>query len=149
MAAQYRFEIRAQIVCWLAFIMRSSGAVVWLACRTAVALQLVQPVTRQPKPITSAQIHRKACRRSASLAAAAVVALLPFRASAAEGSCKTKPGALYAVRTCARYGVQGDGRLAGCLPSENCVSSSAIKSPAQFDAPWLFSPATRDADKAF
>ena len=56
---------------------------------------------------------------------------------------------LYAVRTCARYGVQGDGRLAGCLPSENCVSSSAIKSPAQFDAPWLFSPATRDADRAF
>ena len=44
---------------------------------------------------------------------------------------------------------QQDGRLAGCLPSENCVSSSAIKSPAQFDAPWLFSPATRDADKAF
>ena len=75
------------------------------------------------------------------------MALLPFGASAAE--CKTKPGALYAVRTCARYGVQGDGRLAGCLPSENCVSSSAIKSPAQFDAPWLFSPATRDADKAF
>ena len=84
-----------------------------------------------------------------AVAAAAVVALLPFRASAAESSCRTKPGALYAVRTCARYGVQGDGRLAGCLPSENCVSSSAIKSPAQFDAPWLFSPATRDADKAF
>ena len=82
-----------------------------------------------------------------AVAAAAVVALLPFGASAAE--CKTKPGALYAVRTCARYGIQKDGRLAGCLPSENCVSSSAIKSPAQFDAPWLFSPATRDADKAF
>ena len=81
--------------------------------------------------------------------AAVVAALLPFQALAAEGQCRTKPGALYAVRTCARYGVQGDGRLAGCLPSENCVSSSAIKSPAQFDAPWLFSPATRDADKAF
>ena len=95
-------------------------------------------------------MHRKVCRRSVgAVAAAAVVALLPFRASAAESSCRTKPGALYAVRTCARYGVQGDGRLAGCLPSENCVSSSAIKSPAQFDAPWLFSPATRDADKAF
>ena len=84
-----------------------------------------------------------------AVAAAAVAALLPFQALAADGQCRTKPGALYAVRTCARYGVQQDGRLAGCLPSENCVSSSAIKSPAQFDAPWLFSPATRDADKAF
>ena len=94
-------------------------------------------------------MHRKACRRSAGLAAAAVAALLPFQALAADGQCRTKPGALYAERYCARYGIQKDGRLAGCLPSENCVSSSAIKSPAQFDAPWLFSPATRDADKAF
>ena len=136
--------------------MRSSAVVVWLACRAAVALGLVQPVTRQPATIVAsrsggtnrAQIYRKVCRRSAgAVAAAACITLLPFRAGAAE--CKTKPGALYAVRTCARYGVQGDGRLAGCLPSENCVSSSAIKSPAQFDAPWLFSPATRDADRAF
>ena len=84
-----------------------------------------------------------------AVAAAAVAALLPFQALAADGQCRTKPGALYAERYCARYGIQKDGRLAGCLPSENCVSSSAIKSPAQFDAPWLFSPATRDADKAF
>ena len=137
--------------------MRSSAAVVWLACRAAMALQLVQPVTRQPSSLVTsrsdgisvAQIHRKACRGSAAVAAAAVAALLPFQALAAEGQCRTKPGALYAVRKCARYGIQSDGRLAGCLPSENCVSSSAIKSPAQFDAPWLFSPATRDADKAF
>ena len=86
-------------------------------------------------------------RRAAGVSALALALIMPSTAQAAE--CKTKPGALYAVRTCARYGVQGDGRLAGCLPSENCVSSSAIKSPAQFDAPWLFSPATRDADKAF
>ena len=85
-----------------------------------------------------------ACRR----AAAALSARAAINRTSGD-ECKTKPGALYAVRTCARYGVQGDGRLAGCLPSENCVSSSAIKSPAQFDAPWLFSPATRDADKAF
>ena len=86
-------------------------------------------------------------RRAAGVSALTLALIMPSTAQAAE--CKTKPGALYAVRTCARYGVQGDGRLAGCLPSENCVSSSAIKSPAQFDAPWLFSPATRDADKAF
>ena len=86
-------------------------------------------------------------RRAAGVSALALALIMPSTAQAAE--CKTKPGALYAVRTCARYGVQGDGRLAGCLPSENCVSSSAIKSPAQFDAPWLFSPATRDADRAF
>ena len=86
-------------------------------------------------------------RRAAGVSALALALIMPSTAQAAE--CKTKPGALYAVRTCARYGVQGDGRLVGCLPSENCVSSSAIKSPAQFDAPWLFSPATRDADKAF
>ena len=86
-------------------------------------------------------------RRAAGVVSAALALIMPSTAQAAE--CKTKPGALYAVRTCARYGVQGDGRLAGCLPSENCVSSSAIKSPAQFDAPWLFSPATRDADRAF
>ena len=86
-------------------------------------------------------------RRAVGVSALALALIMPSTAQAAE--CKTKPGALYAVRTCARYGVQGDGRLAGCLPSENCVSSSAIKSPAQFDAPWLFSPATRDADKAF
>ena len=151
--------------------MRSSAVVVWLACRAAVALGLVQPVTRQPATIVASrragitlaqrqcssdgtslsQRHRLDCRRSllGATAAAAVVALLPCRASAAEGSCRTKPGALYAERTCERYGIQKDGRLAGCLPSENCVSSSAIKSPAQFDAPWLFSPATRDADRAF
>ena len=150
--------------------MRSSAVVVWLACRAAVALQLVQPVTRQPSSLVARRsdaIHRATtgelrelglCKRLlGATAAAAVVALLPCRASAAGPpidartgrECRTKPGALYAVRTCARYGVQGDGRLAGCLPSENCVSSSAIKSPAQFDAPWLFSPATRDADKAF
>ena len=86
-------------------------------------------------------------RRAAGVSALALALIMPSTAQAAE--CKTKPGALYAVRTCARYGVQQDGRLAGCLPSENCVSSSAIKSPAQFDAPWLFSPATRDADRAF
>ena len=86
-------------------------------------------------------------RRAAGVSALALALIMPSTAQAAE--CKTKPGALYAVRTGARYGVQGDGRLAGCLPSENCVSSSAIKSPAQFDAPWLFSPATRDADRAF
>ena len=86
-------------------------------------------------------------RRAAGVSALTLALIMPSTAQAAE--CKTKPGALYAVRTCARYGVQGDGRLAGCLPSENCVSSSAIKSPAQFDAPWLFSPATRDADRAF
>ena len=86
-------------------------------------------------------------RRAAGVSALALALIMPSTAQAAE--CKTKPGALYAVRTCAKYGVRGDGRLAGCLPSENCVSSSAIKSPAQFDAPWLFSPATRDADRAF
>ena len=140
--------------------MRSSAVVVWLACRAAVALALVQPVTRQHSSLvarrsdaipraTTGELRELGLlkRLLGATAAAAVVALLPFGASAAE--CKTKPGALYAVRTCARYGVQGDGRLAGCLPSENCVSSSAIKSPAQFDAPWLFSPATRDADRAF
>lgn len=93
-----------------------------------------------------------------AVSAAAAVALLPFHASAAGSAsrsdqgltqCRSKPGAVFAVRTCRRYGLQSDGRLAGCLPSENCVSSSAIKSPAQFDAPWLFAPSTRDADAAF
>jgi uncharacterized protein (DUF1499 family) len=151
--------------------MRMTHVVILAACRAVVTIALWQPVTRQPATIVASrrgitlaqrqcssdgtslsQRHRLDCRRSllGATAAAAVVALLPFRASAASAAeCKTKPGALYAVRTCARYGIQKDGRLAGCLPSENCVSSSAIKSPAQFDAPWLFSPATRDADKAF
>jgi len=114
-------------------------------------------VTRQPSSLVASRSDanpRGIKRLLGATAAAAVVALLPFRAAAVVDArtgaeCRTKPGALFAVRNCARYGIQKDGRLAGCLPSENCVSSSAIKSPAQFDAPWLFSPATRDADKAF
>ena len=134
--------------------MRTTPVAVLLACHAA---GLVQPVTRQPSsPIASrSDANPRGLKRLlGASAAAAVVALLPFRAAAVVDArtgaeCRTKPGALFAVRNCARYGIQKDGRLAACLPSENCVSSSAIKSPAQFDAPWLFSPATRDADKAF
>jgi uncharacterized protein (DUF1499 family) len=131
-------------------------AVVWLACRFAVTTALTPPQLAAPRVASSSRITTALASRSRAddaqhtLRRRAALGLAAFCAAPAFAvECKTKPGALYAVRTCARYGVQGDGRLAGCLPSENCVSSSAIKSPAQFDAPWLFSPATRDADRAF
>ena len=54
--------------------MRGRVVVVLAACRTAVALALLLPLTRQPSPIVArrsdsippAQSFRKACRRSAS-----------------------------------------------------------------------------------
>ena len=137
-------------------MMLRRDAVVWLVCWFAVATALTPPQLAAPRVASSSRITTALASRSRAddaqhtLRRRAALGLAAFCAAPAFAvECKTKPGALYAVRTCARYGVQGDGRLAGCLPSENCVSSSAIKSPAQFDAPWLFSPATRDADRAF
>ena len=138
-----------------AAILLGSAALVPHKCtRQRLQPARAEQLLRRTAGVSALTRAEPSLRRAAGTAAAALALVLPSTAQAKESTdaqrlCRTKPGALYAVRTCARYGVQGDGRLAGCLPSENCVSSSAIKSPAQFDAPWLFSPATRDADRAF
>lgn len=41
------------------------------------------------------------------------------------------------------------GRLYPCRGNENCVSSSSIKSPAQFSPPWNYGPETTDVSIAF
>ncbi|KAH8064755.1 hypothetical protein JL722_1636 [Aureococcus anophagefferens] len=64
------------------------------------------------------------------------------------GECRRETNALYSTRTCLKYGRDKDGRLRSCLPSENCVSTSAVKSPAQF-SPWAYTPTTSDAKVAF
>ena len=65
------------------------------------------------------------------------------------GECRRETNALYSTRTCLKYGRDKDGRLRSCLPSENCVSTSAVKSPAQFSPPWAYTPTTSDAKVAF
>ncbi|KAJ8601741.1 hypothetical protein CTAYLR_006758 [Chrysophaeum taylorii] len=55
----------------------------------------------------------------------------------AAGPCRTETSALFKTRTCVRTGIQ-DGRLLSCTPSENCVATSAVKSPSQFGPPWTY-----------
>lgn len=61
--------------------------------------------------------------------------------------CTSETNTLYARRTCVRFGLQ-ENRLLSCLPSENCVSTSAVTSPSQFGPPWSYSPATNDVGEA-
>lgn len=70
-------------------------------------------------------------------------------ADASAAACRTQTNPLFSRRTCVRTGLQEDGRLLACMPSENCVSTSAIKSPAQFGPPWSYSPVTNNATQAF
>ncbi|KAG5176031.1 hypothetical protein JKP88DRAFT_155378, partial [Tribonema minus] len=51
--------------------------------------------------------------------------------------------------TCTRVGLARDGRLPPCRSSENCVSSSSVRSPAKFSAPWNYATETSDAKVAF
>ena len=95
-----------------------------------------------------------AARRAAAASFAFALALSPPAPAVAAaplklGECRTSTSALYSTRTCLKFGTDKDGRLRSCLPSENCVSTSAIKSPAQFSAPWAYSPRTSDAKVAF
>ncbi|KAH8044371.1 hypothetical protein JL721_12873 [Aureococcus anophagefferens] len=71
------------------------------------------------------------------------------RRAAAARRVPAETNALYSTRTCLKYGRDKDGRLRSCLPSENCVSTSAVKSPAQFSPPWAYTPTTSDAKVAF
>ena len=117
--------------------MRSSTVVVWLACRAAVALALVQPVTRQHSSLvarrsdaipraTTGELRELGLlkRLLGAVAAAAVVALLPLRASAA-GDCRTKPGALCAALAGAQSIVDANssGRWVGGTPAPSRVEA--------------------------
>ena len=65
---------------------------------------------------------------------------VPNAASATAGSitsqagrrCKTDSNPAVTVVTCLGFGLQRDGRLAGCAADEACISSSAVNNPSKF-----------------
>mmetsp|Transcript_27089 Transcript_27089/g.93543 ORF Transcript_27089/g.93543 Transcript_27089/m.93543 type:complete len:186 (-) Transcript_27089:27-584(-) len=66
------------------------------------------------------------------------------------GACRDTGTPLLLTRTCMKFGLKAkDERLMACTPTQNCVSTSAVKSPSQFGAPWSYSPETANADRAF
>ena len=76
-----------------------------------------------------------------------IIGMIPVAVVAADEECPTTNNGLFKSRRCERFGLDSDGRLLSCLPSENCVSTSAISVPSQYGAPWSFG--SRDPKDAF
>ncbi|CAM9515886.1 unnamed protein product [Chrysoparadoxa australica] len=51
--------------------------------------------------------------------------------------------------TCTRVGLDSDKRLFKCRSSENCVSTSSVKSPDKFASPWNYGPQTTSSSEAY
>ena len=101
-----------------------------------------------------------AARLSMTRRAALTCAMMPQSAFAAQGSvtgqagrrCKTESNPAVTVVTCLGFGLQRDGRLAGCAADEACISSSAVNNPSKFAPPWApptVSPEASDAARAW
>lgn len=67
------------------------------------------------------------------------------------GRCRQETNGASGVTTisCRRYGTDRDGRLLGCLPNENCLSTSAVKNPSKYAAPWTYYTQTASGDSAW
>ena len=66
--------------------------------------------------------------------------------------CKTVSTPAATVVTCLGYGLQKDGRLAGCAADEACIASSAVRNPSKFAPPWqpnARSPEAADVKRAW
>eukprot|EP00667_Euglena_gracilis_P016638 EG_transcript_17434 len=63
--------------------------------------------------------------------------------------CTTELGLPTSVVTCERFGLTPQGGLLPCQSTENCVSSSSVRSPTQFKPPWDYAIQTTDAAEAF
>ena len=66
--------------------------------------------------------------------------------------CKTVSTPAATIVTCLGYGLQKDGRLAGCSADEACIASSAIRNPSKFAPPWApgtLSPEANDPKRAW
>jgi len=66
--------------------------------------------------------------------------------------CQTLSNPAVTVVTCLGFGLQSDGRLAGCAADEACIASSAVNNPSKFAPPWApsgSSPESTDAPRAW
>ena len=66
--------------------------------------------------------------------------------------CKTASTPAATVVTCLGYGIQKDGRLAGCSADEACIATSAVRNPSKFAPPWApnkLSPEASDVKRAW
>ncbi|CAM9671510.1 unnamed protein product [Choristocarpus tenellus] len=63
--------------------------------------------------------------------------------------CRTISNPSVTTVSCEPRGLDRNGRLYVCRSSENCISTSSLKTPSKFGSPWDYSKATTDADKAF
>ncbi|CAM9540016.1 unnamed protein product [Phaeothamnion confervicola] len=92
---------------------------------------------------------------AAALAALGIAAsLLPQNALADElipgtAGCAIASNPSTTTVSCLRVGLDKNGRLPSCRTNENCVSTSSVKVPSKFVAPWNYAPRTTDAAVAF
>ena len=112
------------------------------------------------RPTRTTMLAGMTTTRRAALATAAALLIpsLPAPANAEgvvpataggtdDGACRSESNPAVTTVICTRYGANADGRLKGCSALENCVSSSAVRSPSKFLAPWTYGEVSRLRDE--
>ena len=63
--------------------------------------------------------------------------------------CKSESDPFKTTKHCVRFGRDKDNRLLTVAADENGISTSAVRSPSKFSAPWDYVPETFEADVAW